>query len=401
MCLLFPSGIDSKEFLRSYWQQRPLLMKGALPHFRNPVSPERLAGLACEEHVESRIVTGNREENNWQGRPGPFDEQDFTQLPASHWSLLVQDVDKHLTEVSQLLDAFRFIPDWRLDDIMISYAVDQGSVGPHIDDYDVFLVQAEGRRRWHIDSHSYTEEDFIPGLDLRILPEFNPEMSWLMEPGDVLYLPPNLAHWGIAEGECITCSVGFRAPNLRELTSAWCDELIERHVPRGRYRDREPHPQQAYSEITPDVMQRIGDMMQQFLQLDEHTLQRWFGSFITEQKSHLQEEICNTALGPEHFLNEFQQRATLYRNNYSRMAFFQQDESALLFANGECYELPPGHRDFLQIATQARELHYGGLHEWLKEEECLDLLCTLYNCDCFYFADGQEHEDFSSQEKLC
>ena len=385
--LQFPSGLDTAEFLHSYWQQRPLLMKGALPHFRSPVSPELLAGLACEEHIESRIVTGNREENNWQGRHGPFDEQDFAQLPASHWSLLVQDVDKHLPEVNLLLDAFRFLPDWRLDDIMISYAVDQGSVGPHIDDYDVFLVQAEGRRRWHIDSRPYTEEDFIPGLDLRILPEFNPEISWLMEPGDVLYLPPNLAHWGIAEGECITCSVGFRAPSLRELTSAWCDELIEQHVPSHRYRDQELRPQQAYSEITADVMHRIGDMMQHFLQQDEQMLQRWFGCYMTEQKSHLQTEICNTTIGPEHFLEDFKQRSTLHRSTYSRLAFFQQAESALLFANGECYILTPGHREFLQRVTQARELRYGDLHEWLKEEECLDLLCTLYNCDCFYFAD--------------
>ena len=385
MNLKLPSGLDSQQFLQHYWQKRPLLMRGAFSNFKSPITPETLAGLACEEAVESRLVTGCRALNNWQARLGPFDEETFAQLPDSHWTLLVQDVDKHLPEVHQLLDAFRFVPDWRLDDIMVSYAVDQGSVGPHIDDYDVFLIQAQGKRRWQIHTREVSADDYIDGLDLRILPEFEAEESWLLEPGDVLYLPPNIAHWGVAEGECLTCSVGFRAPALRELTSAWCDELIEQRVPKQRYRDPELQPQTAFTEITSGTTAQISHLMQQFLQPDEALLQRWFGSYITETKENLGPTPAETTFEPDEFYAQFQALDILARDSYTRMAFAQGKNADLLFANGDAFELPSGHRDFLQTITQASELRFNDLDGWLDNPDCRKLLSVLYNLGCFIF----------------
>jgi 50S ribosomal protein L16 3-hydroxylase len=385
MKLQLPSALNSQQFLQHYWQKKPLLMRGALPNFVSPIDAETLAGLACEEQIESRLVTGCRELNNWQAKLGPFDEASYADLPDKHWTLLVQDVDKHLPEVHKLLDAFRFIPDWRLDDIMVSYAADQGSVGPHIDDYDVFIIQSEGKRRWQIHTREVSEEDYIDGLDLRILPEFEAEEDWILEPGDVLYLPPKVAHWGVAEGECMSISVGFRAPALQDLASSWCEELIERQVPKQRYRDPELQLQTHFTEITPETTAQISQLMQQFLQQDESSLQNWFGQFVTEQKESLSTEIVGDMLNTEQFYKKFQATKTLTRDNYSRMAYSRGENVDLLFANGESFEIPAESNDFLAIITQQSELQFEELKQWLGNIKYQELLSTLHNRGCFYF----------------
>ncbi len=303
--LRFPKGLDAQRFLDEYWQQKPLLLRQALPGFDCQLQADELAGLACEEETESRLVLEKGGRTPWETRHGPFSEGDFRQLPESHWTLLVQDVDKHVPEVSQLLEYFRFLPDWRLDDVMVSYAADQGSVGPHSDDYDVFLYQAQGRRRWKLHYQPISEEDYIPDLDLRILPEFQAEEEWLLEAGDMLYLPPNLAHWGVAEGECMTCSVGFRAPSYQELVSAWCDELLDYRVTPGRYRDPPLQPQLASAEIQPAAIAEIHQLLQRFLDADLEWQRSWFGRYITETKQNLQVEPADPQLEPLEFLNRY------------------------------------------------------------------------------------------------
>ncbi|MCM2257059.1 MAG: cupin domain-containing protein [Vicinamibacteria bacterium] len=209
-------GLTASRFLSRHWQKAPLLVRGAFPRWRDPVSPELLAGLACESHVESRLVHAPvRRGSRWQVEHGPFDVEHFHDLPASHWTLLVQGVDEHVAAVGKLLDSFSFLPRWRLDDVMVSYAVDGGGVGPHTDSYDVFLIQGRGRRRWQVAEHF--DPAPIVGLDLRVLRRFTPEREWVTEPGDLLYLPPGVAHCGTALEPCLTFSVGFRAPALREV----------------------------------------------------------------------------------------------------------------------------------------------------------------------------------------
>lgn len=385
--LHFPKGITEEIFLARYWQRKPLLFKQALPDFHCGLQPDELAGMACESGIESRLVLERDGSAPWEARFGPFDEEMFKRLPESHWTLLVQDVDKHLPEVAGLLEHFRFIPDWRLDDVMVSYAADQGSVGPHIDDYDVFLYQAMGRRRWKIHTHPVSDEEFIPGLELRILPDFKAEEEWLLEPGDMLYLPPNVAHWGVAEGECMTCSVGFRAPTLREMAAVWFENTIEQHLPLTRYRDPPLKPQTSPGEILPSALDEFRGLLESRL-ADLARDNRWFGRFITEPKENLHVEPREPPLSDADFLNRFRQEAVIHRHGYTRMAFTRRDGdgSDSLYANGQHYTLPSESGDFLPVITRYRELHFGYLQEWLAQPLYLSLLCRLYNDGHLEFA---------------
>src|SRR3990167_5380334 len=207
--------ITPRQFLTEYWQKKPLLIRAAYPDFTGLLSADELAGLACEEDVQARLVI-NRQ-GKWQVENGPFDEARFAKLPKRDWTLLVQGVNHHLPEAATLLQRFDFIPHARLDDLMVSYAPDGGGVGPHFDSYDVFLLQGQGKRLWRIRS----EEDLtlVDGAPLRILKNFKTEQEYLLEAGDMLYLPPHVAHWGIAVGDCITYSIGFRAPSAQELAT--------------------------------------------------------------------------------------------------------------------------------------------------------------------------------------
>jgi 50S ribosomal protein L16 3-hydroxylase len=217
-------GLTPAQFLARHWQRRPRLVRAAFPAFRDPLTPDELAGLACEEDVESRLVLERGGARPWQVVPGPQDPRRLRRLPKARWTLLVQGVDRHVPAVADLLDRFRFVPGWRLDDVMVSFAPRHGSVGPHVDSYDVFLLQGRGRRRWRIERNPAPR--FRPGLDLRILESFAPEREWVLEPGDMLYLPPGVAHHGIALEDCMTYSIGFRAPRHADLLARTLEDLV-------------------------------------------------------------------------------------------------------------------------------------------------------------------------------
>ncbi|MFZ5540519.1 MAG: JmjC domain-containing protein [Pseudomonadota bacterium] len=236
-----------EEFMRRYWQKRPLLVRQALPALRSPVARERLFELAARDDVESRLVTafGGR----WRLEHGPFAARGLPSPRRRAWTLLVQGVNLHDEAADALLARFRFLPDARLDDLMASYATDGGGVGPHVDSYDVFLVQAHGRRRWRISGQR--DLRLVPGLPLKILADFRPTREWVLEPGDLLYLPPGVAHEGVALGECITCSIGFRAPAWQELVEPWFGALAERAHVGGRYRDPQQRPTRRPGRLPP------------------------------------------------------------------------------------------------------------------------------------------------------
>jgi 50S ribosomal protein L16 3-hydroxylase len=240
--------IGIEDFLDQYWQKKPLLIRNAFPDMQSPLSADELAGLACEEHINSRIVLVDSETSeNWQVEFGPFDEARFATLPDTNWSLLVSDVERHVPETKYLLSAFRFIPDWRIDDLMISYAPAGGSVGAHTDAYDVFLIQLSGQRLWKISEHF--DNEILSDIDLCILKTFDAEQEWILNAGDMLYLPPNVAHHGIAQSShddqgneihCMTASVGFRAPSLSTITSDYIHFKNELRNDDSRYHDISP-----------------------------------------------------------------------------------------------------------------------------------------------------------------
>ena len=378
--LVFPNDLNPEIFLSRYWQRSPLFMRQALPGFVNPLSADELGGLSCEPDVESRIVLERGDDGPWTVRHGPFDAEIFADLPATHWTLLVQDVDKHLPELAALLQQFRFLPDWRVDDIMISYAEDQGSVGPHVDAYDVFLIQAEGARRWQIDPTPATNAPHIPDLDLRILREFDAKKTYLLEPGDILYLPPGVPHWGVAIGACITWSVGLRAPAWREMATSWCERVIGTRLPDGLYRDPPLSPQQAPGEILPQVFDQIRTEIQTALSdASRSEFQTWLGEFLTDPKEHLNPEPAIDALDQSAFLDQFRQTGLLVRVGFSKLAFCQTDDGTdLLFSNGESRRIDSAHRAFLRLLTDNRDLRYKELAAALKQAPCLELLHHLY-----------------------
>jgi 50S ribosomal protein L16 3-hydroxylase len=380
--LVFPEGLGPEEFLRSYWQKRPLLMPAALPGWTPPLGPEELAGLACEDGVESRIVLAQEREPPWLLRHGPFREADFDTLPERRWTLLVQDVDKFVPEVAELLEAFRFLPDWRVDDIMISYAADGGSVGPHRDEYDVFLVQGAGRRRWSIHQHPAADDELLPGLDLRILARFEADEEWVLEPGDLIYLPPGVAHWGLAEGEgCMTYSVGFRAPTLNELVTAYCDDLVRRTVGDERYRDADDlTPVRDPAEISPQALRHLSDLLDRALSDQPEERDRWAGRFFTEPKPHLQVEPRDQPLEPRALHVAFERHGLLIRNGLSRLAFVRgRHGKDYLYANGEELGVPSRVSGLLEALSHHRRLHFGYLAGWLDQPGALQLLTELYN----------------------
>ena len=206
-------GLAPQQFMRRHWQKKPLLVRQALPMSEPFVSRTELFALAAGEAVESRLIV--RDGRDWTLRHGPFARRSLPALARPQWSLLVQGLDLHLARAREMLERFRFVPDARLDDVMVSFATDGGGVGAHFDSYDVFLLQIHGSRRWRIGR--LPNPQLQGGVPLKILTNFVAEQEWLLEPGDMLYLPPRWAHDGIAQGECMTCSIGFRAAGAREL----------------------------------------------------------------------------------------------------------------------------------------------------------------------------------------
>jgi 50S ribosomal protein L16 3-hydroxylase len=225
-------------FMREAWQRRPLLIRQAMPGLRSPVSREQLFGLASRDEVESRCVTAFG--GHWRLRHGPFERSSLPSISRRRWTLLVQGLDLQVPAAHELLQRFRFVGDARLDDLMASYATDGGGVGPHVDSYDVFLIQAQGRRRWRISRQH--DLALVDGLPLKILADFRPSAEWVLEPGDLLYLPPGVAHDGVAVGECITLSVGFRSPAWQEMAEPWFLQQAGRARLAGRYGDPGARP---------------------------------------------------------------------------------------------------------------------------------------------------------------
>ena len=230
-------GMSAEQFLRDYWQKKPLLIRNAFPAFASPLQSEDLAGLACEEGALARIVRHDWQADTWQVENGPFPEEKFPGMPHQDWTLLVQDMDKWDADVAGLLAHFDFLPRWRMDDIMISFAAPGGSVGAHIDNYDVFLLQAQGHRRWQIDTRPHPDETYRDDVPLRLLKHFNPDQDWVLAPGDMLYLPPGVPHHGVAEDACLTISVGLRAPSSAELLDHYAQTLAFDADERIRYTD--------------------------------------------------------------------------------------------------------------------------------------------------------------------
>lgn len=329
---------DVEAFLRDHWQRKPLLIRNPWAQWTNPLEPDELAGLACEDGVESRLVIQSGH-GDWLVEQGPMAETRFSTLGGSPWTLLVQAVDHHVPDVAALLDPFRFVPNWRIDDVMVSYAADGGGVGPHFDQYDVFLIQGLGKRRWRIGGHRNEGSERFPHDDLRLLARFDATDEWVLEPGDILYVPPGIAHDGVAVGDdCMTYSIGFRAPSRSELIAHWSDHLLDGLQEDDRYEDPGLSVQGNPGEISDDAIARLHAMISAAM-LDRDAFARWFGQYNSTPKyadadCRSEEPISSDEIGAALI-----EGTALLRNPASRFSFIRKtDDLTLLFADGECFE---------------------------------------------------------------
>ncbi|MEP6938188.1 MAG: cupin domain-containing protein [Rudaea sp.] len=336
-----PLGMAPASFLRDYWQKRPLLIRGFAGDGIDSVGPDDLAGLACEEAALSRIVSHDRRRDRFKLRNGPFTDADFAALGTRDWTLLVQDVDKWDADVAALLERFAFVPSWRIDDVMISYATQGGGVGPHVDQYDVFLIQGMGRRRWRIDEGTRSSHAFREDSELRLLKHFVPTRDWLLEPGDALYLPPGIPHDGVAAGECMTWSVGMRAPAQAELLLDFAEFLAEPLGETRRYADPDLSPACDKGEIDGAALQRVRAAIPQFAGADDATLRSWFGRFITRYRSAQFAALAPRRLGADELLRRLP-GALAMRNPFSRIAWIRQGRAAELFVAGDAWRCSLG-----------------------------------------------------------
>jgi len=275
-------GLTPKVFLRDYWQKQPLLIRDALPGFKGLLTRDALISLAYSEEAQSRLVV--QRNGRWQLKHGPLNDRDFARLPEKQWTLLVQDVNHFLPSARELLSKFRFIPHARLDDLMVSYAPKGGGIGPHFDSYDVFLLQGLGARRWQISAQ--LDDAFIEGAPLRILKNFYPEQEWVLEAGDMLYLPPKYAHNGIAEDDCMTYSIGFRAPSHEELMTQFLVFLQDRVSAPGRYADPDLQLQSHPSVLSPAMLSQVRAILNK-IKWNQNDVEDFLGIYLSEPKPHV------------------------------------------------------------------------------------------------------------------
>ena len=367
-------------FLSEYWQKKPLLIRNGIANITSPLTGEELAGLACEQDIESRLVINHPETHAWDLQHGPFNDEVFSTLPKSHWTLLVQAVDHWIPQAAQLLEQFNFIPRWRIDDLMMSYANDGGGVGPHFDNYDVFLVQTSGTRHWEIGSQYNDHAALIENLPVKILKEFTPTESWLLEPGDILYVPPGVGHNGIAKGDgCITYSIGYRAPShsdiLREYTDYIGDQLSESQ----RYQDADLIPQDNTGEITEHTIEKLQCIIKNYSE-DKEAIRQWFGHYITTPKYSEQHILCNS-ITKEQLTQHLESGKLIHRNESSRFAYQLIDNNYRLYVDGDHIETAENQQELIKLLCSEITFTKSTIH---TTEPHLLLLLTLLNRGALY-----------------
>lgn len=357
-------GLTPQQFLREYWHKKPLLIRQAIPEFKPLFSREQLAEMTQRDDVESRLIThfGKR----WQLARGPLEAVPaFTRKP---WTMLVQGVNLHDDAADALMQQFRFIPDARLDDLMISYATDGGGVGPHFDSYDVFLLQAHGKRKWRIGPQK--DLTLVEGLPLKILKNFTPEQEYVLEPGDMLYLPPHYAHDGIAVGECMTYSIGFRTPHFQELGEAFLQFMADSIELDGRYADPDLAPTTRPAEISNAMLDQVGEQIAR-IKFERDDIAIFLGEYLSEPKPTVFFDPPARTMSRDRFLQTAAKRGVKLSRK-TRMLYSGRN----VFINGESFTMGRADRSSLVKLADLRRLE--GAEVEAVTEDVRDALYTWY-----------------------
>jgi 50S ribosomal protein L16 3-hydroxylase len=354
-------GLSPARFLREFWHKKPLLIRQAMPGFEGLLSPREMRQLACRDDVESRLIQGSG--TDWQLDHGPFRTRDFKRLPAAEWTLLVQSLNHFLPEADALLQKFDFIPHARLDDLMVSYAAPGGSVGPHFDSYDVFLLQGTGQRHWQIGMQS--DLALLDGAPLKILRHFTPEDEWILGPGDMLYLPPHVAHYGVAVDACTTYSIGFRAPTADELAQGFLMHLQDSVKLEGRYADPGLRLQKHPGEIGRPMLEQIEDILAR-IRWNRREVAEFAGRYLSEPKPNVFFAAPDAPLTRAAFRKAARKGVAL--DPKSRLLF----AGSRFFINGESFT-PAAETAALKALADRRRLVppipaalYDRLYEWYE-----------------------------------
>lgn len=366
---------DSEAFIKQYWQKKPCLIKSAFVDLESPISPEELAGLACEEEVHSRLVLEKGGDSPWQLRYGPFEEADFLSLPETHYSLLVSECEKWIPEFADLLNCFRFLPTWRIDDVMLSYAPPGGSVGPHTDEYDVFLLQIQGQRNWQYTDQRIDNPALWENLDLAIMQDFVADQEAVLEPGDMLYLPPGVAHHGVAVDPCLTCSIGFRAPTATEVLESFTHEIDKKELGLQRYSDPELETKRHFGEITDTEIDRFKRLV---LQLLEQPRSHWLDTI----GKLLSDSTVSETTDPVNITDISELEANDWASNPdSKMLYHFRDSQIRFYYNGQVFELPytDSRLDFVRQLCANADICFHSKGSWQNDKALVHLCLVLIN----------------------
>lgn len=340
-------GISPERFLRDYWQKKPLLVRNALQKFEGLLSVDELIDLACQDSAQSRLIT--RENDAWDVQSDMIASTDFKGLDNKQWTLLVHDVNHFLESARDLLLQFGFIPYARLDDLMVSFSPKGGGIGPHVDSYDVFLLQGQGgSKRWQISGQQ--DHELIEGIPLKILRDFRPEQEWVLEPGDMLYLPPNYAHNGVAEDGCMTYSIGFRAPSHQEICEQFLIYLQDHMKIDGRYSDPDLELQSCPSEIGASMLVKTSAILNK-IQWKQADVERFLGIYLTEPKPHVFFDPPFNPLSKDRFIQQIK-KGGVQLDLKSQMLVIKN----LFFINGDVHVISDYSCSLLETFASDRRL---------------------------------------------
>ncbi|CCQ12116.1 FIG002776: hypothetical protein [Pseudoalteromonas luteoviolacea B = ATCC 29581] len=375
------NDLSISDFLSLYWQKQPLLIKGGFKDFVDPIEPEELAGLAMEESIESRIVTNHDE--TWEAHHGPF--EDFSLLTDSNATLLVQAVDHWHPNAAELIEPFRFIPNWRIDDLMISYSTPGGGVGPHLDQYDVFIIQGQGKRHWRVGLPNPSLREFAQNKSLLQVEAFDAIIDAVLEPGDILYIPPGHPHEGYAIENALNYSVGFRAPNQRDLISSFADYLIDNELGKKRYGDADYVARASIGLVSEKERNRLKNLIIDTVN-DESAFQNWLGKTLSTPKHEMDLYELEESYSEEDITGILLEETVLIRAGGVRALYqLTEDNLVLLSINGENYHLCAVNQKNIQLLCDHIEICSD---EFEKNEKWLDfirLLTKLINEGIYYF----------------
>ncbi|SEA42252.1 cupin domain-containing protein [Alkalimonas amylolytica] len=377
-------SLTIEQFLAEYWQQKPLLIKGGFANFQDPISADELAGLALDEQVDGRLI--QKDGGNWQLDEGPFDS--FDKYGDQNWTLLVQAVDYWQPDAARLLEPFRFIPNWRIDDLMVSFSAPGGGVGPHLDQYDVFIIQGMGKRRWRVGMPDASLEQFCPHPRLLQVSDFNACIDDVMEPGDILYIPPGCPHDGISLEPSLNYSVGFRAPAQKDLIGGLADYLLDFQIEGERFNDPGRLRSLSPGEINSRDLGQVRQLMQQLL-ADDDLLSHWFGSYISQAKRELDLQEPEPHYQAEEIAEYLDEGSVLGRLGGLRCCYQQAkaEGDVQLFINGDRFPLPANEIDSARLLTDRSQLTEAECRHFVQTPERLAFITQLINQGYWYFVE--------------